>query len=187
VGSPPTADSINFGEVDSRTAPLIASAMGDEGDLVASRLARGCRCFAAWAGGDVAGYGWLSTAPEWIGELQLQIAPEKEEGYIWNCVTLPGHRRRGVFTLMLVGIIGWGRDAGLRRLWIGSVAIPAEKAVRPAGFRPALEFSSGGFMGLHWLAIKPSAEADSNLVEAGCRVLSVRPGSSVHRSKHLRH
>ena len=69
--------------------------MGPEGDLVAARLARGCRCFAVWMDGQVAGYGWLSTGPEWIGELGLEIRPPVGEAYIWNCVTLPAHRLRG--------------------------------------------------------------------------------------------
>jgi len=161
--------------------------MGAEGDLVALRLARGCRCFAAWAGGDLAGYGWLSTQPEWIGELQLRIAPEAEEGYVWNCVTLPEHRRRGVFSLLLAGITGWSKEAGLRRLWIGSVAIPAEKALRPLGFRPVIEFSSRSVARLRWLTIGPAATAPADLVAAGYRVLSARPGSRVQRSTRIRH
>lgn len=161
--------------------------MGDEGDLVATRLARGCRCFAVWAGGDVAGYGWLSTAPEWIGEIQLRFTPGEAEGYVWNCVTLPEYRRRGVFSVLLVAVIDWARHAGLRRLWIGSVAIPAEKAVRPAGFKRAVEFESRAVAGLRWLTIRPAEDVEANLLAAALRALSARPGSTLHRSKHIRH
>ena len=73
--------------------------MGADGDLVESRLARGCRCFGAWLDDGLAGYGWLSTKPEWIGELELEIAPGDGEGYIWNCFTLEQQRRRGVLRL----------------------------------------------------------------------------------------
>jgi GNAT superfamily N-acetyltransferase len=121
---------------------LIEAAMGHERDLVALRFARGCRCFAAIADDAVAGYGWLSTGPEWIGELQLEIRPRKGEAYIWNCVTLAAHRRRGVFRSIVAGIAGAAREMGTRRVWIGSVDIPAERALAPLGFEPAAFFSS---------------------------------------------
>src|SRR6266851_5725936 len=77
--------------------------MGDEGDLVEVRLARGCRCFGGWIDGELAGYGWLSTGSEWIGELELEIRPSVGEGYIWNCFTLADKRRRGVLRAVLTG------------------------------------------------------------------------------------
>ncbi|MDQ6741776.1 MAG: GNAT family N-acetyltransferase, partial [Candidatus Dormibacteraeota bacterium] len=79
------------------TVAEVVAVMGAEGDLVLARLARGCRCLAVRSGGEVAGYGWLSTGPEWIGELGLEIRPAPGEIYVWNCVTLPAHRRRGLF------------------------------------------------------------------------------------------
>jgi len=186
-GPPPTPASIEVVEADERISALIAREMGSEGDLVASRLRRGCRCFAARVGGELAGYGWLSTSAEWIGEIQVQIAPGPAEGYIWNCVTLPEHRRRGVFGALLLGITAWGRSAGLKRLWIGSVAIPAERAVRPAGFKSALEFRSLTAMGLHWLRIQPATGADPDLATAGLRALSARPGFTLRASRRRRH
>ena len=122
--------------------------MGSEADLVLSRFARGVRCFAALIEGSVAGYGWLSTAPEWIGELQLEIRPRKAEAYIWNCVTLRQYRRQGVFRSLVAGISEAARQTGVRRVWIGSVAVPAEKALAPLGFRPAAHFRSFRFLGL---------------------------------------
>src|SRR4029077_20283925 len=56
-------------EVTAATSAQLAEAMGAEGDLVAARLSRGCRCFGAWAGDELLGYAWLSTGPEWIGEV----------------------------------------------------------------------------------------------------------------------
>ena len=114
--------------------------MGEEGELVRSRFARGCRCFAVILDGAIAGYGWLSTGPEWIGELQREIRPGKSEAYIWNCVTHPEHRRKGVFKSIVGGISEAARQRGVRRVWIGSVDIPAEKALGPMGFAPAARF-----------------------------------------------
>ena len=114
--------------------------MAHEADLVGPRLARGCRCFAVVVDGAVAGYGWLSSGPEWIGELQLEIRPRKGEAYIWNCVTLAAHRRRGVFRSVVAGIAAEARETGARRVWIGSVDVPAESALAPIGFAPAAFF-----------------------------------------------
>jgi GNAT superfamily N-acetyltransferase len=132
--------------------------MGPDGDLVRTRFARGCRCFAVWIDGGLGGYGWLSTGPEWIGELQLEIRPRAGEGYVWNCATVEERRRQGIFRSLLVGISDTARKEGLKRLWIGSVAIPAEKAVEPSGFKPALRFTSLTFGGLHMMRVAPASD-----------------------------
>jgi len=161
--------------------------MGAEGDLVASRMARGCRGFAAWVDGGIAGYGWLSTRPEWIGELQLEIAPRPGEGYIWNCVTLPEHRRKGIFRGLLINIPAAMRNEGMSRSWIGSVAIPAENAVGSAGFTPALRFTTITHADLLWLNVKQPMDTDPSLSAAACEVLKVRPGSFLRTSHPRRH
>ena len=159
--------------------------MGRDGDLVEQRLARGCRCFVATLDEQLAGYGWLSTGPEWIGELQLEIRPDKLEGYIWNCVTLEPVRRRGVFTSLLHGITAHARAGGIGRLWIGSVAIPAEKALPTAGFRPALRFDSMSLGPFNWMRVSPVEDLDLS-IEA-MKALRVRPGARLRRARVRRH
>ena len=121
-------------------AEAVAAAMAEEGDLVALRLARGCRCFAAWEGDRVIGYGWLTSGPEWIGEVALEITPGPGEAYIWNCVTLPEHRRQGVFRGLLASICA---EAGATRLWIASLPDSAEAALPPLGFKPVVRLRPG--------------------------------------------
>jgi GNAT superfamily N-acetyltransferase len=161
--------------------------MGAEGDLVAGRYARGCRCFAASIEGEIGGYGWLSTTPEWVGELQLEIKPRRNEGYIWNCVTLSEHRRKGIFRSLLIGISTAARQEGLRRLWIGSLAIPAEKAVEPSGFQPSLRFESFRLAGIHCMSVAAAPDAKPSLISEACEVLSTRPGWHLRRSHHRVH
>ena len=161
--------------------------MGVEGDLVAARMARGCRPFAAWVDGGIAGYGWMSREREWIGELQLEIAPRAGEGYVWNCVTLPEHRRRGIFHSLLIGIPAVLKRERLSRLWIGSVAMPAENAVGSAGFARALQFTAIKHADLIWLSVKRPAEGDPSLSTDACQVLRVRPGSFLRTSHPRRH
>ncbi len=161
--------------------------MGLERELIALRLARGCRCFAAWNEGSIAGYGWLSTKPEWVGEIQLEIKPRAGEGYIWNCVTVPAHRRKRTFRSILTGIAAVARGEGMTRLWLGTIAIPAEKAVGPSGFKPALHFDALTSAGLHWMRVTSAPNASPTLISEACEVLSTRPGWYVRRSQHRRH
>ena len=161
--------------------------MGEEGDLVDARMARGCRCFGAWLGNELAGYGWLSTKPEWIGELELTLTPEAGEGYIWNCFTLERFRRGGVLRALLAGITERAHSEGIRRLWIGSVAIPAERAFGPSGFRPVLVFASELVAGYRWLGVRPVEAADPALVEAAHHAVGVPDGTFLRTSHPRRH
>jgi hypothetical protein len=136
-------------------------------------------------GPEVAGYGWLSTGPEWIGELQLEIKPRQREAYIWNCVTVPEHRRRGVFRSLVVGMSAVSRRLGAKRVWIGSVAIPAERALPQVGFRPALRFNLVTVAGLHLMRVMRSNE--SALAADAVNVLGVSPGLMFRGSSPRRH
>ncbi|HEY2436127.1 MAG TPA: GNAT family N-acetyltransferase, partial [Solirubrobacteraceae bacterium] len=141
--------------------------------------------FAVWIDDAVAGYGWLSTGPEWIGELQLEIKPREREAYIWNCVTIPEHRRRGVFRSLVIGMSAAARRLGARRVWIGSVDIPAERALAPIGFRPALHFNVATVAGLHLMRVsRPSGAAGAALDSA---VVGVGPGLVLRASHPRRH
>jgi GNAT superfamily N-acetyltransferase len=148
--------------------------MGADGDRVAMRMQRGCRCFGAWVGPDLVGYGWVSSAAEWIGELQLEIRPARGEAYIWNCVTLPGHRRKGVFSAVLRAIKAQLKTDGLGRAWIGSRADPAEGAFPKAGFVPVLRMDATAVAGLRWLRVLPAYKVDPLLAAAGSQVIRSR-------------
>jgi GNAT superfamily N-acetyltransferase len=180
MGPPP----FHVEEIHRDRAALIEAAMGAEGELVVLRFARGCRCFAVLLEGAIAGYGWLSTGPEWIGEIQLEIRPRKAEGYIWNCVTLPEHRRKGIFRSVVIGAANGARETGVRRVWIGSVDIPAEKALAPIGFEPAARFRTRRFGSLYLAAAR---YADSVVGGDARRVLPVRArfyGGTVTSRRH---
>jgi GNAT superfamily N-acetyltransferase len=191
-GPPPHSPLVEVREVSAGSAQVIVEVMGAEGDLVAMRLARGCRCFGAWIGPEVVGYGWLSARDEWIGELQLGITPDRGEAYIWNCVTVPRHRRKGIFSAVVASIVAQARTEGFARVWIGSVANSAERAVVRAGFVPVLNFNTVSVWGLLWLAVRPADGADPGLVAALRRAMAVggRPlqlGATLRRSRRRRH
>jgi len=161
--------------------------MGAERELIALRRTRGCRCFGAWIDGVLVGYGWLSTQPEWIGEEQVVIRPRPGEGYIWNCMTVPEHRRKGVFRAILAGITNVARSEGMNRLWLGTIAIPAEKAVGPSGFRPAIHTAGLRFAGFQVTRAWAAPGASPSLIRDASDVLSSRPGWHLLRTQHRRH
>ncbi len=184
---PPVPVAAEIRESGPEGARAIAAAMGPEADLVEARVARGCRCFAAWAGPQVLAYGWLTNRKEWIGELGIEIRPASGEAYVWNCVTLVEHRRQGLFTALLVHVAGKARQEGLGRLWIGSVEGTAESAVSYAGFAPVLRMSIRSVRGLRLLRTEPAREAGPHLVRAARSALSLRGRRSLRRSRLRRH
>jgi GNAT superfamily N-acetyltransferase len=191
-GQPPAPLPVLITEVGEDSASDVASVMGPDGDLVSSRLARGCRCFAARLGQQVVAYGWLSTSREWIGEVELEIAPHQGEAYIWNCATDTEYRRRGFFGAIVKSITAQARTEGLKRVWIGSLDIPASKAVAQAGFVPAIHFTSVWMYGMRWLRVRPAGGVDPRVELAAREVLAVggrplRLGSSMKRAQHRRH
>jgi hypothetical protein len=161
-------------EVPAGSAAALVTAMGADGDRAGSRLARGCRCFAAFLDHQVVAYGWLSTGVEWIGEIRLEIQPAAGEAYVWNCLTLPAHRRRGIFGAVLVRICADLQREGLDRLWIASGAGGTEKPVAAAGFCPTLLIGESplGLAGLRLVRAAAAPGAEPGLVSAARRVLA---------------
>jgi len=174
-------------EVTSSSAGALVAAMGDEGDRVAPRFERGSRAFAVVEAGKVVSYGWLSTKTEWIGELGVEISPDAGEAYIWNCLTLREHRRRGHYRDLLEGIVAQARRDGLARLWIGSTEDPAQKADTDAGFVTVLNFAVRRFAGLRWLSASPDSRADSELVAAAQRRLGMQSSTSIAADRRRIH
>lgn len=160
--------------------------------LVERRRARGCRCFFVRHGDEVVAFGWLATGVEWIGELELEIRPGPAEGYIWNCATHPAHRRKGFFRALANGIATQALREGLNRLWIGTLDIPAAKAVADLGFVPALRFTSVWLSGIRWLRVRRADTDDQALSMAAREVLAIagrplRLGASMKRAEQRVH
>jgi GNAT superfamily N-acetyltransferase len=153
-------------------AALVA-AMGADGGLAAVRLSRGCRAFAVCVEDQVAAYGWVSTGTEWIGEIRLEISPGEGEAYLWNCVTLPAHRRRGIFQGLIGQVAGRLQSEGRRRVWIAEAGGPAVPALPAAGYRPVIKIGEERWWILRRLRVAPATEADPDAVAAARRALSL--------------
>lgn len=137
--------------------------------------------------GAVAAYGWWSAKTEWIGELALEISPAPGEVYIWNCLTLEAHRRRGFYSALLEGMVARAREDGVRRLWIGSVADPAEKADADAGFVPVLHLTNAGLGPLRWVRARPAGGPGGELALQARERLGLKSWTTLGRSRARKH
>jgi hypothetical protein len=133
------------------------------------------------------GYGWLSSKPEWIGEVQLEIAPAAREVYVWNCVTLAPHRRKGVFRSVVISVVAKAGEEGLARLWIASGGDIGRNSLVKAGFAPVVDFDVASRFGLRWLKVAHVDGVDPVLRAAACEAMSIKPGSSLRISRHRSH
>lgn len=156
----------------------LVSAVGEEaGPEFASRLARGCRCYAAWVGGQLAAYGWVSFKEEYIGEQRLRLLLLPGEAYIWDCVTLPAYRRQGLYAALLAYMAGELLADGQCRVWIGADLdnAPSQRGIQRAGFTPVVDLLEARLLALRlqWLEGLPGAPA--SLVSDARRALFGQP------------
>jgi len=161
--------------------------MEAESGIVPIRLARGSRCFGAWVGHELVGYGWLSTKSEWIGELELELGLPAGHAYIWNCVTLARHRRKGVFRSVITSIVGQMHKEGVATLWIASLAGVGGTTIQEAGFEPVLGFDSGRMLGMHWLRVRPVPGVKPDLLRSAREAVGVKGALAVRRPVTRKH
>jgi hypothetical protein len=147
--------------------------MAVEAPLVALRHRRGCRSFALCVEERPAAYGWVSTDPEWIGEARLTLRPGAREAYVWNCLTLERHRRRGMFGSLLRQLSTRLQAEGLTRLWIADAGGGGTPALRRAGFEPALDLLVVGAGPLRAVFASAPPKADRWLVRTAREALDL--------------
>jgi GNAT superfamily N-acetyltransferase len=136
-------------------------------DEVTSRLGAGNRCYVARLGGEAVGYGWVADAGAAIGELGLAFRLEAGDRYLWDFVTLPAWRGRGLYPHLLQAILR-AEDRG--RFWIINAPenVASARGIAKAGFAEvgSLAFARGRGVGI-------AASAAAGRAAAGAAVLGV--------------
>ena len=104
-------------------------------DRVVARYEDGNALYAAFLAGRPAGYGWLARQVGRIDELRLVFALPPGNAYLWDFVTLPEYRGRGVYPRLLQAIIR--QEEGISRFWIGYEGhnLASGRGIGKAGFR----------------------------------------------------
>jgi GNAT superfamily N-acetyltransferase len=92
------------------------------------------RLYAAFLGDERVGYGWAAMQAGGIEELDFSFGVPPGNCYLWDFVTLPQFRGRGVYPLLLQEIIR--QEDGVERFWIGYEEHNAASArgIQKAGF-----------------------------------------------------
>ena len=155
----------------SRPAPPLGSLGDIPADEVARRLADGHTRFTARVDGELAAYGWSASERAHIGGLDLYLAIPPDERYLWDFVTLPAYRGRGIYPLLLQDVLR--RQAAVADgFWIGHEPsnVASRRGILKAGFRV------GGHI---WrlpdasLAVVGAPDVDPELAHRGAAVLDL--------------
>ena len=156
-----------FAECGPEEGEALAQAMGQDDAQEIERHLRGDRrCFAAWVGGEVASYCWLSLGEEEVGEMERVIHLPAGEAYIWNCATLPRFRRQRLYTALLNFMIRRLAAGDFQRIWVGANRenVPSLRAFETAGFRPAAGMTYVRLFWLSFLFVSGASGASGHLV-----------------------
>jgi GNAT superfamily N-acetyltransferase len=131
----------------------------DHPATIQPRLASGKRCYVAQVESALAAYGWVSWDEEDIGEIGLRIHLMQGEAYIWDCATMPSHRRLRLYTALLVHIAEQLHAEGLCRVWIGADAdnTASQGGMALAGFQPVADLVVTRVIGMRqfWVRGRP--------------------------------
>ena len=117
---------------------------------IQARYDAGHRAYVATMDGVPAAWGWVATSSATIGELKVAFAVASTERYLWNFVTVPAFRGRGIYPRLLAAIIAAESVDG-ERFWIAYA--PENHAsglgIQKAGFAVVAELS----FDIHGLAV----------------------------------
>jgi RimJ/RimL family protein N-acetyltransferase len=137
-----TEAEVRFGPADAAALRAGLVSLGEAAVAeLAGRLTSGRQAYTAWVGEALAAVGWASLRPEYIGEQGLWVHLRPGEAYLWDCVTLPAFRQRGLYRGLLAYMARALLDAGLTRLWIGADLDNAasQRGIAGAGFQPIVD------------------------------------------------
>ena len=143
---------------------VMAALQGRSEAEMRRRLDGGHRAYVAWRDAEPAAWGWVATRAAEIGQLGSSFPIPPGERYLWNFVTLPAHRGRGLYPRLLDAIVrAESREA--ERFWI---AYAPENHASGAGIRKA------GFVALAELSFDAAGTAAlRELVPGGGRVAAL--------------
>lgn len=106
---------------------------------IAERVERGNRAVLGRIRGEAAAIGWSCAGQVEIGELGLDFELPSNNRYVWDFVTLPEWRGRGIYPALLRAFIE--HEADVERFWVGHDLdnVASSRGILKAGFQPVGE------------------------------------------------
>ncbi|BCL79736.1 GNAT family N-acetyltransferase [Ktedonobacteria bacterium brp13] len=112
---------------------LIARLSNHSPQAIATRFQMGNRLYLAFMGEVPVAYGWAATQQGSISALQLSFAIPSGNSYLYNFLTVPEWRGRGIYPHLLQAIIH--QEPLVHRFWIAYHDNEASgRGIRKAGF-----------------------------------------------------
>lgn len=112
---------------------LIARLSNHSPQVIATRFQAGNRLYLAFIGEVPVAYGWAATQQGSISALQLSFAIPSGNSYLYNFLTFPEWRGRGIYPHLLQAIIH--QEQLVDRFWIAYYDNEASgRGIRKAGF-----------------------------------------------------
>jgi len=128
----------------------LAAVAGHSPAVLQTRMAEGHTPYLAWLDGTPVASGWLATREAAIGELGLAFALPPGNRYLWDFVTLPPWRGRGIYPRILQDMLR--RETSAQRFWVGHDLdnVASARGILKAGFVAVGEVGRqrGGGLGL---------------------------------------
>jgi hypothetical protein len=147
---------------------VIASATGRDAEAVRARIEQGHRPYLACLAGVPVAYGWSATREAEIGGIEIAFTIPAGNRYLWDFVTEPAQRGRGLYPRRLLAILA-RESAEADRFWIG------HDRENDASARGILRAGFGRVGALHALhggwALLPAGPPER--ARAGARLLGV--------------
>ena len=135
--------------------------------MLSARLGADNDFFVGCLDGEPAGYGWLARRSGGIDELDFSFDLPAGNVYLWDFLTLPAWRGRGLYPHLLQAIVVQVTDA--ERFWIGYEArnLASARGIQKAGFQVVgdLAVADGRVSGFVAEGLGPRVEAASALFQ----------------------
>src|ERR1041384_3282160 len=138
----PMKCSVRFCRAAMTSALVMAALQNRTEHFIGQRMWDEHRAYVASIDGEDVAFGWVATDTATIGEIMRTFDVPKRERYLWNFVTLPAHRGKGIYPRLLDAIVR-AESSEADRFWVAYA--PENHAsgmgIHRAGFRTVAQIS----------------------------------------------
>jgi GNAT superfamily N-acetyltransferase len=139
----PSLEPIEGFSVRRETSALVMAGLQNRTEIdMGRRMWDEHRAYVASIDGEDVAFGWVAPYQAMIGEIDSAFLIPKGERYLWNFVTLPGHRGKGIYPRLLDAIVK-AELADAERFWVAYAPenYASGTGIEKAGFKTVAQIS----------------------------------------------